>query len=609
MEIKMKRFNKVALVPAAVAAVLAGNAYAGTEACFEIYDTTDAAAVDHIKAFETRYTGATCIAEGSRTGASATNLEQTKESKVAYELTGDLALDFDNVNLSAAPATERDIQIVYVPTTNIPSSSRLVFKLDGAIFHGNANKIHLVKDKDGEADATGADDGFEAVADADGVFDGSNTLTFLTKDIEIRAGTRLVLSRSENADTTTAATLKPISIKIENDVCTSTTSTKSVTLKVTSATTDGGGSITGATSVAHKLVDISPQFYALQDSESTEVKVNAESEDYANQAIVARTEFVYENGTSTVNKTQAIYPAGFYDRATLLDRAITLSADDHLETSFVSSGAPGESVQYGIYDTRTVAANAVTSTADAIAVETGTAKGVITVGDATKKVYDTEATDLFVNGAEANPAAATDPRFGAQYNQAFYTVETKDSTKIMNFNYEVTTNYKLNFADDKYLDHCDMKPVTHKVGVNGAVLKVPYTVNAEGNFVRVTNEHDKSAEVTVDVFGESADGTEGKRRVLAVDLGMVPAQSSVVYFVPDVIAQAETQKGYTGADGGYAAKSLGDNASNAVSSNARHTLTFTVTAPRDSVHGVSVQRITGGVDRVMPVLDQNEWSQ
>lgn len=609
MEIKMKRFNKVALVPAAVAAVLAGNAYAGTEACFEIYDTTDAAAVDHIKAFETRYTGATCIVESKRGGASASDLEPTKESKVAYELTGDLALDFDNVNLSAAPATERDIQIVYVPTTNIPSSSRLVFKLDGAIFHGNANKIHLVKDKDGEADATGADDGFEAVADADGVFDGSNTLTFLTKDIEIRAGTRLVLSRSENADTTTAATLKPISIKIENDVCTSTTSTKSVTLKVTSATTDGGGSITGATSVAHKLVDISPQFYALQDSESTEVKVNAESEDYANQAIVARTEFVYEKGTSTVNKTQAIYPAGFYDRATLLDRAITLSTDDHLETSFVSSGAPGASVQYGIYDTRTAASGVVTSVADEIAVETGTAKGVITVGDATKKVYDTEATDLFVNGAEANPAAATDPRFGAQYNQAFYTVETKDSTKIMNFNYEVTTNYKLNFADDKYLDHCDMKPVTHKVGVNGAVLKVPYTVNAEGNFVRVTNEHDKSAEVTVDVFGESADGTEGKRRVLAVDLGMVPAQSSVVYFVPDVIAQAETQKGYTGADGGYAAKSLGDNASNAVSSNARHTLTFTVTAPRDSVHGVSVQRITGGVDRVMPVLDQNEWSQ
>jgi len=38
-------------------------------------------------------------------------------------------------------------------------------------------------------------------------------------------------------------------------------------------------------------------------------------------------------------------------------------------------------------------------------------------------------------------------------------------------------------------------------------------------------------------------------------------------------------------------------------------MTFTVTAPKDSVHGVSVQTIPGGVDRVMPVLDQNVWTQ
>jgi hypothetical protein len=38
-------------------------------------------------------------------------------------------------------------------------------------------------------------------------------------------------------------------------------------------------------------------------------------------------------------------------------------------------------------------------------------------------------------------------------------------------------------------------------------------------------------------------------------------------------------------------------------------MTFTVTAPKNKVHGVSVMKIPGGVDRVMPVLDQNDWSQ
>ena len=66
-----------------------------------------------------------------------------------------------------------------------------------------------------------------------------------------------------------------------------------------------------------------------------------------------------------------------------------------------------------------------------------------------------------------------------------------------------------------------------------------------------------------------------------------------------------------GSDTGYAAGSLNDtnDAANAASSARRHTLTFAVTAPKNSVHGVTVQKIAGGVDRVMPVLDTNDWSQ
>ena len=179
----------------------------------------------------------------------------------------------------------------------------------------------------------------------------------------------------------------------------------------------------------------------------------------------------------------------------------------------------------------------------------------------------------------------------------------------MNFNYDVNTHYTLDFGNTSYNDHCAADKFTHNIDVNGAVLKVPYVVNGEGNFVRVTNEHDEAAEVTVDVFGESDNGNTGNRKVTAVKLGTVPAKSSVVYFVPELIEEAVSQKSYTGADGGYAAGSLGTDGVNAKSNANRHTLTFTVTAPRDSVHGVSVQRVLGGSDRVMPVLDQNEWSQ
>ncbi|MCG7543708.1 hypothetical protein MHM93_05860, partial [Pseudoalteromonas sp. MM17-2] len=174
------------------------------------------------------------------------------------------------------------------------------------------------------------------------------------------------------------------------------------------------------------------------------------------------------------------------------------------------------------------------------------------------------------------------------------------------FNYNVKPTYTLDFGTATELDHCKEEVTSHQIGVNGAVLKVPYAVSAEGNFVRVTNEHDEAAEVTVDLFSESDNGNLNNRKVTAVQLGTVPAKSSVVYFVPELVSEAEAQQGYTSADGGFGAGDLG---SNAGASNNRHTLTFTVTAPRDSVHGVSVQRIVGGVDRVMPVLDQNEWSQ
>jgi hypothetical protein len=593
----MKRFNKIALIPAAIAAGLASNAYAGTEACFEIYKSST------VENHDVLYAGASCVVETSTVTAGANAVKKVDEMSAAYELTKSLPIDFEFID---GTTTANMQQIVYIPTTDIPGGTNIVVKVDGAVFDGNANQIHLVK-SDGTT--------ISAVASSDGTVDGQGTITFLTKaGITIGAGTRLAFSR-------VATSVDPVGIKIANDQCTTASASKTVTIASTNAKTDGGTGydIIGGISKATDLVDISAQFYALNGGTTADVDVNAESSNARNTAIVARTEFVFDSEGSkqlTATKTQAIYKTAFYNRGVSgnLDRFITLTANDHLETQFVATGEPGSTVKMGLYNSRTLGSGTTdTVLADQVAVETGTTWGSFGLTKAAAPVYNTEATDVFTpatsGDAETNPALSTSNLHGADYNEMFYAVENTSASGIMNFNYDVNTHYTLDFSNASYNDHCEVSKFTHNIDVNGAVLKVPYAVNGEGNFVRVTNEHDEDAEVTVDVFGESANGNTGNRKVTAVKLGTVPAKSSVVYFVPELIEEAVSQKSYAGADGGYAAGSLGTDASNAASNANRHTLTFTVTAPRDLVHGVSVQRTLGGSDRVMPVLDQNEWSQ
>ncbi len=604
-EIKMKRFTKLALIPAAVTAVLAGNAYAGTEACFEIYKTN----VDgEISAFGTTYEEASCVA--NRGGASNDDLAVINETKIAYELTGNLPIDFEDLKGDGATSTDDSQQIVYIPTTDIPGGTKLKFRITGAVFDGNSNQIHLVKYNTDDAE-------IEAVASSDGQVDGESEITFITKaGITIGAGTRLAFSRvSTGADVTFAGSaVDPVGIKIANDECTTANISKSVSLKAVEAVTDGGNgySILGAISADEKIADISAQFYAFQDATTAEGDVNAESTNSMGAAITARTEFVFDPDASkqlVSRKNQVLYKSAFYNRGPVLDRSIDLVSSDRLDTKFVSSAAPGATVKMGIFNSRLAATGVVDEQEP---VDIGITWGSFGLTKDTAPEYETYAEDVFdaneLNGdVESNPVATSSKLYNAEYNEVYYAVTNLNTTNgVMNFNYAVDTNYTLDFGNTNYIDHCDMSVRSHEIGVNGAVLKVPYAVNGEGNFVRVTNEHDEAAEVTVDVFGESDDGTTNNRKVTAVKLGTVAAQSSVVYFVPDLIEEAVEQAGYTGADGGYSAGDLGVNAN----SNAnRHTLTFTVTAPRDTVHGVSVQRTLGGSDRVMPVLDRNEWSQ
>lgn len=586
----MKNLKK-ALVASAVLAGLAGNAYAGTEACFEVYKDGGAG----VKAHELIFADASCVAEKLRTGAAVKQLEATAEGKIAFELTKSLAVPFD----SAAFNGTDNLQIVYIPTTDIPPGTLIEMELDGAKFNGNANQIHLVK---GEIDTGPAVDKWTAVGSSDGTVDGTNKVKFITKaGITIGAGTRLALSQS-------ATSVAPIEVKITNDGCTDSTSTKKVTIAATTGKTDGGTGydIQGAVSKEQLVLDISPQFVTFFNHSTSEAEVNAESADSAGNAIVARTEFVYDQDASkqlVAKKSEVVYKGQFYNRAGALDKALVLGADDHLETKFIASADPRSNVKMALWNAR-VAASGVLATQEEV--ETGTQFGDFGLTAATATVYNTEAVDVFTPEATGGDAETTTAYTGGDYNELFYVVTNTDPAEIMNFNYNVNVDYTLDFNNADYLDHCAVSKNTHDIGVNGAVLKVPYATNAAGNFVRVTNEHTEAAEVTVDIFGESVDGTAAKREAIAVTLGTVPAKSSVVYFVPDLINKAVADQGYKGQDGGYAAGSLG---SNAVSAASRHTLTFTVTAPRETVHGVSVQKVINGSDRVMPVLDLNTWQQ
>lgn len=581
----MKNLKKALLSTAILAGLSAGNAFAGTEACFEVYSVADNAGVT---AFGDVYGSAACVAEDDRLAASTTDLAPTDSIKVAYELTKSLTLDFD----AATSGGTDDLHIVYIPTTDIPGGTKITMKLAGATFAGNSNQIHLVKE-----------DGLNiaAVASSDGAVDGQSTITFITKaGITIGAGTRLAFSRISNG---VVADVDPVGVKLENATCTDGSSTSKVTIQATEAKTDGGTGyvIAGGQSAAQEVIDSSAQFVTFIGSATVNGQVNAESKNFDDASIVARTEFVFDTASDaglTLKKASLVHKAGFADRAAELDYAITRDADDELELSFVESADAGASVKADVYNSREIVANGGTLSAafDLNGATAGTAIDFVSAKPASAQVVLT-ADDIFTpvaTGAETAPAAYA----GVDYNEVFFTVSQTDLTKIMNFNYEVTAHAKLNLDAASELDHCDVSKVTHKVGVNGAVLKVPYTVAGTGNFVRITNEHTVAAEVTVDLFSETADGTTGNRAVTAVKLANVPAKSSVVYYVPDVVDAAVTQKNYAGSDG------------NTVNgANVRHTMTFTVTSPKNTVHGVSVQKLSTGQDRVMPVLDQNDWAQ
>jgi hypothetical protein len=144
----------------------------------------------------------------------------------------------------------------------------------------------------------------------------------------------------------------------------------------------------------------------------------------------------------------------------------------------------------------------------------------------------------------------------------------------------ITLDAKLSLADENYVREWSGL-TAFEWSINGAQLKVPYLYNSSSTFVRITNEADTDAEVSVDVIDESGN------KASQVSLGTVPAHGAILIKADQMVSKAK--------EAGWTPDNTG-----------RFTATFIVTASPDKVSAVAIQKIPGGVDRVIPVLTPEE---
>ena len=136
-----------------------------------------------------------------------------------------------------------------------------------------------------------------------------------------------------------------------------------------------------------------------------------------------------------------------------------------------------------------------------------------------------------------------------------------------------------NFTEDLF------NGIVYDWSINGAQFKISYMFNSDSTFVRIVNESSLDGEITADVQDEAGN------TITAVSLGTVPAKGALILRGSEIYNAAKNA-GWT-------------------PSGPRFTVKLTVAAPEDQVSAVAVQKIPGGVDRVIPVLtpDTQEWKQ
>lgn len=558
---------KLALLPAAVAAsLLGGNAMAGTEACFEVYRPADVqSALNHV------FEGADCSVP--RTGAGTETLAPVNPLKVAFEMTGGNEFALSNV-----AAGQEDVVAVYIPTSNLSPSTTIVMKLsDNAVFGNNGNILHLM-----------AYDGANpiAVASTDGLVNDQNEIMFIVRDTPIKAGTRLAISRSN------LEVQAPV-IKVNNEGCPVDSDVTISVPRVRINSTDGvnGLPVEGAETKADEVIinaDRQFVFTGQNVHPATRAIVNSQPDSVLTQFVVALDSNgnVVQPYTNKHTLDNVVWDNGFTDRAAELDKFVTLQPGDRVGMNLFVDGGPARNVA-GSFHMAPTAGAAILDPAQANYLATDAV--VVDIPGVASNTYPiTNGTNVLFRADEVFRGAGT-------FNGALNITSTGE----MGYHYETESQFGLFFSNReqrKLLNQayaCNAEILTHSIDVNGAVLKVPYALNSGGNWVRITNESSQPASIIVTVFDEKTEGQGfiNEPVTLLLDpaiFGELKAYDSSVIPIPRLMTEVRRATG--------------------LQHSSRVTLTFTVTAPKDEVHAVSVLN-TGGADRTMPVLDQNAWNQ
>jgi hypothetical protein len=560
------------------------------------------------------YTPSTCVADNLRGGATANDLQSLLPLGVARELTKSIVVDLNDVSSTANAVVRAGItsdftyNIVYIPTSPLPGGTKITFKLDNANFEDD--QLHLLA-----YNGIDADDGTTRIIDAnvDGPLavaattDGSpsavgNSEEFsfvVPSGLTIPAGTRLAMS-------TVTGDIRSPKIQFDNAVCSADPSV-SLSVPIAANTIGGAGAIEGGATNPNEpadiLVNAASQFSLFTQHQTAEGTVDA-------LAPSLRTQFVANivNGQLDGSSEQSVYLRSNFSDGLVegngLDLGVALSSGDVVELQPLGKSSVSDNVQLQLFDelfengasADTFASNILFSDGAV----TSTLVEIDSSSDPAATTYTLPATALFAENADYVYPVTTTTGVTRYGNPTFFALTQTDTDRVIQpSRFSVDFNYGLNFANDDLLDQvgeCAGSVEAYDIDTNGSVLKVPYHFQAGGNWIRVTNEFDQEAVISMDIQGEVGTDEASKSYAEGVVLSQaVPPRGSILLYVEDLVQQAEMVGYQAGGDA-------------TTGQDKRHTITLVVSAPNNSVHGVAVQKVDGQ-DRVVPVLDLNDWQQ
>jgi hypothetical protein len=593
-----KTMSKLGVI-LAVGMMFAGSAYAGVNGCFQFYKTS-ASTFALLDPAATITTGNGAVPTGNITqyvGADCTTFGATVNgvtpgqalSKVAYELTKSYQVNLASLNGGALADS-----ILYVSTTDIPGASRLTFTLSNATWQ-EAVMYLLAWDPTAQAGAGG----WVQVAATDGIVNNQAGATFLFQSgTPVTAGTKLFISNVAGAGSGAAAAFVSPKIKVANTNCAASAATN-VTINVTAALTDASQNIAGARTETsgqlNTLVSAPQQFSITMPATVVAAEVNVEPPslrrnfkvvDSASTTVADSANLTFSTAKIIFGNTEANTAS-----AALLDKSYNLVAGDLVVTKFYADKGIDSFVKAQLYaetTPNTSQYNIINGFPD-------------TLGTPLNAAVNNAFFDIGASAASATAynvvASGLYPALGVNApvtQAAFAIVTTTDATKVMPYNYTVSTDMTLDFAAATMLDNCTATKSLIQIGINGAVFKVPYIYFDSNTFIRVSNEDTTDALIFADFF-------EGGLECTNVPLGTVNKKASNL-MKGDALVTAIGSGTGTGACAALAA-GIGPNLSG------RYFGTFTVTAPKDKVHAFGVQKVPAGTDRVLTILDQNSWNQ